>query len=374
MMNEQQRLVVTGWSCISPYGIGAEAFRVGLALGAVPEADVLPLIADDETAPYPRARIAAGFDIGVELGKKGTRTLDRLTALSIATVGLALRDRATVAEEDRSRTSVVLGSSQGSLRSISGFTRETLRHERPDYVNPALFPNTVMNCAAGQTAIWHGCCGPNVTVSAGHLSAISAIRFSMIALRQGYADLVLAGGAEEFTGPNAWAHYLTNDEATRAHSPLAEGCAIFAIESAVTAVEKGRKAHAEILGAVLATYGIHASDAAMTDALATCIGNLLDKHSVTPDQIALVCKSALEPKLSDIEDTAIDQVLTGSTGVQRLGLNEVVGNAISASTAFQLAVLLTHLADGSHTGGAYALLVAIDSSGSLGAVLIRNVA
>ncbi len=365
-------LVITGWNCISPYGIGKDAFLAGIAGGNNLESELDSLLPSDETAPTNQARVAASFDIASILGKKGTRLFDRLTGLSIATVDKLLKDN--IKESEHGGASVVLGSSQGSLRSISGFTRETLRYDRPDYVNPALFPNTVMNCAAGQTAIWHGCRGPNVTVSAGHLSGISALRFSITALRQGYTDLVLAGAVEEFTGPNAWAQHVASDEEARAHAPFAEGCAMFTIETATNADAKGRKAQAEILCTELATYNANANDEEKAQLLGLRIKSALNRSGVSPEMVKIVCQSAFDAKLENVEQEALKFADLNGSGIDRIGLNKVVGNPVSAACAFQLAVLLARLIDGDHPPGSCALLTAIDNGGSLGMVLIRSVA
>lgn len=365
-------LVISSWNCISPYGIGKEAFRLGIAHGKVPDSEIDSVLLSDESAPASRARVAASFDIAAELGKKGTRLFDRLTGLSIATVDMLLKDGVSV--DERVSASIVLGSSQGSLRSISGFTRETLRYDRPDYVNPALFPNTVMNCAAGQMAIWHGCRGPNVTVSAGHLSGISALRFSTTALRQGYVQLVLAGAAEEFTGPSAWGHHLAVDEEARAHAPFAEGCAMFVIESAANAEAKGRKAHAEILHSELATYDFDADDEGKTQALTRCIQTALRLSGVNAEMVKIVCQSAFDPKLESIEQNALKKLIGVNSDIECLGLNSLVGNPVSASCAFQLAILLARFSEGGYAAGSCALLTAIDGSGSIGVVIIRSVA
>lgn len=365
-------VVISGWNCISPYGLGKDAFLAGMAKGENLDNELGSLLPAEESAPSDRARVAASFDIASVLGKKGTRTFDRITGLSIATVDKLLND--VFDESEHGSASVVLGSSQGSLRSISGFTRETLRYDRPDYVNPALFPNTVMNCAAGQTAIWHGCRGPNVTVSAGHLSGISALRFSVTALRQGYTNLVLAGAVEEFTGPNAWANHVISDQDARAHSPFAEGCAMFTIESAANAHAKGRKAYAEILYTELTTYDADADDDAKSELLGRRIDSALKRCGVSPEMVKVVCQSAFDGKLDLVERNALEHVSLHRSGIERIGLNDVVGNPVSAACAFQLAVLLARLADGDHPPGSCGLLTAIDGAGSLGMVLIRSMA
>jgi len=371
---ERSPLVITGWDAISPYGIGKAELKRAMSGSPLPVSELRPLLDEDETAPFARCHTAAAFDTREFLGKKGTRTLDRLTGLAIATVGLALKDAGIGDADDRDRIGIVVGSSQGSLKSIAGFTRETLIHERPEFVNPALFPNTVMNCVAGQTAIWHHCRGPNVTVSAGHLSAIAAIRFAIRALQRGYADTFVAGGAEELTAPNAWAYYLTASSAGLRYAPLSEGCAMFTMATAEAASMADNQPCASVLGASLATYDAvpGAAPAVRAAALAEATERLLRECRVAPGDISVVCTSEYEPELADLENIALEHVF-GPTGARldRIAVSKLLGNSISASTAFQLALLLVYM-DGATVQPRLGLLLAAEGSGSVGCLLVKS--
>ena len=184
----QRRVSVTDWSALSGLGVGRDAFRQGfLAAGDGPD-----------------GRLVEDFDAAETLGRKGTRTLDRMTAQVIATAGMVLAGRDD-SEAARARIGLVLGSSTGSVQSITDFTRDTFVRERPYLVNPADFPSTVMNNAAGRTAIWYGLRGPNSTIAAGHLTGLVALRYASRLIRLGYVDTLLVGAVEEVpTMPKAF--------------------------------------------------------------------------------------------------------------------------------------------------------------------------
>ncbi|GAA3299015.1 hypothetical protein GCM10020295_36110 [Streptomyces cinereospinus] len=105
--------------------------------------------------------------------------MDRVTALAVTAVGGLVE---AVAEELAARpeqTALVLGTGSGSVQSIMDFTRDSLSGERPYHVEPARFPNTVMNRAAGQSAIWHRIKGPNTTVAGGSLTGLLALNYAL---------------------------------------------------------------------------------------------------------------------------------------------------------------------------------------------------
>lgn len=198
-------LVVSGWSVASPYGLGAQAFAEGVRglRDAVRAGDE-----EADLGPYERAGRIPDFDVRAVLGRKGTRAMDRATGLAVATAGMLLEQAgAGLAEEVPEAVGMVLGTGHGSVQSIMDFTRDSLTGEKPFHVDPALFPNTVMNRAAGQSAIWHTLRGPNTTVSGGALTGLLALSYAARLLRRRHCEAVLCGAVEEFSRERAWLEY-----------------------------------------------------------------------------------------------------------------------------------------------------------------------
>jgi 3-oxoacyl-[acyl-carrier-protein] synthase II len=96
---------------------------------------------------------------------------------------------------DPDRRGIALGTATGAGPDIEEFLEESIRLG-DHLVNPALFPMTVHNAAAGNAAMAAQCRGPNVVVSAGTESEWSALTAAHALLCDNSADIVFVGGFE----------------------------------------------------------------------------------------------------------------------------------------------------------------------------------
>ncbi len=178
---------------MSPIGCGREAFGAALSAGV---SGIAPLDLFDTTGLRSTVAGVVTVDAASMLGAKGLRYLSRSTQwLQCATLQ-AIDDAGLASDTVRDGWALVVGTAFGSLRSITEFDHESLRHG-PSSVNPMSFPNTVVNAPAGQTAIRFGLRGPNITISAGSASGLAALAYGASLIRAGLAECVLAGGADE---------------------------------------------------------------------------------------------------------------------------------------------------------------------------------
>src|SRR2546425_921303 len=84
------RTVISSWSAVSPFGLDRADFVAGLRDR---RRCVAPIDRDRWAAPVEEAGLVPGFDARGVLGSKGTRVMDRATALAVATAGQLFRDR-----------------------------------------------------------------------------------------------------------------------------------------------------------------------------------------------------------------------------------------------------------------------------------------
>jgi 3-oxoacyl-[acyl-carrier-protein] synthase II len=183
---------ITGWSAVSPYGLDRSHFAAGIRSGRP------AMTWADPTGPASaRACLVPGFDQRNVLGRKGTKGMDRLTGLAVHAVGSA----GPCPGPD---TAIVLGTTAGSVRSMTDFTRASLTGERPFDVDPVRIPGVVMNTPAGHCAIWHGITGPNATVASGRAAGLLGLSYARRLLRAGRARTVLCGAAEEYSAARSW--------------------------------------------------------------------------------------------------------------------------------------------------------------------------
>lgn len=330
-------IALTGWETIAPSGIGAQLFP-GAGAGQIRPADFVqagyPPDLDYRFAPYEAREF---------LGKKGTRTMDRTTALAVGTAQLLFAQR-PFSDAERDRSGFVLGTSTGSIRSTSEFTRDTFIQERPFLVNPALFPNTVMNCAAGQCAIWFKARGINATIAGGRLSGFMSLQYASMMLRQKYVDLLYAGAVEELCPETAHAHQILSARGRRMPLPQGEGCAMFALERGADVRARGGRP-ATTLSALQCRRYFDEADlktAAPLAGIKQCIEDLLDKCRFGRDDIGFVSIGATSDEaVYALERQAFDDVF-GNSRTRAIDVTGHVGETYSAAFSFKLAGLLAH--------------------------------
>lgn len=350
-------LVVSGWSAMSPFGLGAEPFAAGLRAGR-------PVLRDLDQAtwpgPFDQAGLIPGFDLAAVLGK-GTRAMDRATGIAVATVG-SLVGRTGPGLSDRPQgTGLVLGTTSGSVQSIMDFTVESLVGEKPFYVDPARFPNTVMNRAAGQSAIWYQLKGPNTTIAGGALTGLLALNYAARLHRQRRAEVLLVGAVEEFSVHRAWLEWHSQDVTDR--EPLGEGGAVFVLEHGDNARRHGRTPLVTLLGSRFLAF--HEVDD-VAPALSRCVTELLHQAGAATADVALVAAAEPPGALGAQEAKALAAV-----GADRVGCRQLIGDTAAASAAFQLAAVISTAAGRADLAGRLALVTSVDANGMVGATLLR---
>jgi 3-oxoacyl-[acyl-carrier-protein] synthase II len=361
-------VVIAGWSALTSAGIGADAlagYLTGTGQAAEPArsgVEVGQLY--DEPLPSPTGHALAGFDVRAELGRKGTSAFDRATALAVVCCQDALRSAALELDDgSRPRVGVALGTSLGSFKSTSDYSRETLVQERPYLVNPVLFPNTVMNCAAGQVAIRFGLRGVNATIAGGTLAFLNAVRYACNALDRGYADAMLAGAVEEFTPHRAWAAHLTGSTAE-----VAAGEAVGIFVLARPTVDEDPGYQARILS-VSTGFGPGGAESA-EQALAGCVRRAVRQAGVDPADIDVVLTGeAAESGESEYRPVA--EALGHRP--RRVLAKRLLGECDAASGAVALAVFLAGQQSG--TGGprpGLGLITGRGPDGAVGAAVVRG--
>lgn len=345
---------------VSTAGMGLRDLSRLLEAGEPPHTEPEP----DELGDYPPVpvRPVAGFRLADHIGRKGTRNLDRLTGFGLVACEQALASPGG-APTDGARTGVVLGTSTGSIQSLSELARDTLLQERPYLVNPARFPNTVMNSCAGRIAIRNGFRGMNATLAGGRLSSLAAIRHARIALSQGRAERLFVGGAEELSAPAAWAWYrgggLSGDV------PVGEGCALFDL-GRPTEGDPPEASLGELLGCEVA----FTAGRGLAKGLTECVRTALARSGVHPDEVDVVVPGATG---NAVTGRAEQRALAAAVGTREtLPFVRLFGETYSASGALQLASVLALWGSRAGDRTRHALITNVGADGNVGALVVRH--
>jgi 3-oxoacyl-[acyl-carrier-protein] synthase II len=351
------RVTVGGWHVLCSAGTGAAAVRDRLAYAgsAHPGGPVDELYPD----PLPAAtgHALAGFDIRAHFGRKGTSFYDRVTSLAAVACHGALDDaRPRLDGVPAERVGLVLGTTMGSFTSTCDYSRDTLGQDKPYLVNPVLFPNAVMNCAAGQSAIRFGLRGVNSTIAGGRTAMFQALRYAANALDRGHADAVLVGAVEEYTPHRAWANHLAGRGV-----PTGEAAAVFVLGRSDDDTD------AEVL-AVAAGYGPGGAERA-DRALEGCVRRAVRQAEVAPERVTTVLTGEL--------DTASEAEYGPATAAlghrpPRILVSRLFGECDAVTGGLELAAVLARHQTDPRRDGQLSLLTARDPDGAVAAAVVRG--
>ncbi len=124
------------------------------------------------------------------------KSIDRISKICLATAKMALVDSKTEQNSIEEECSLFLGTMYGPLNSIHEFDSVSV-NKGALYVNPGLFPNTVLNSPACQTGIHYKLSKPIYTISNGITSALDAVGLGYLHIAGNLCPAALTGGVDE---------------------------------------------------------------------------------------------------------------------------------------------------------------------------------
>ncbi|WP_324191295.1 beta-ketoacyl-[acyl-carrier-protein] synthase family protein [Nocardia cyriacigeorgica] len=351
------RVVVTGLGIILPGGTTAGALFDTYRAG--------------RSGDYNSTELALStpvFDPAPFLSPKQRRRMDRLGVLAVASSRMALDDgRLDPDAFDSDRIGVIVGTGLGPVESLEEFTVPVLE-SGVTAANPAVFPNTVYNAAAGQVSMVLGVRGPTSTLTAAHAAGATALGVAHDLLRIGAADAALCPAVDTLS-PYALRAYRRMPAFADAPSHgyrLAEGALTLLLERESVARSRG----ARIL-AVVAGYG-NACDGLGIGrwdregrGIERAMRGALDESGLAPGDVSAIWANAAGlPAVDDPERAAIAR-LTGGSGPRVETPKQILGEPVGAG-AHLCAALAVHdpagfdgpvLINSSSMGGTHACLV-----------------
>ncbi|MDR4496605.1 MAG: beta-ketoacyl-[acyl-carrier-protein] synthase family protein [Candidatus Scalindua sp.] len=345
------RLVITGMSILSPLGLNKDEFWHNLTNGNSGIKDVT--LFDVSRYKSKKAGEISNFDAKEYLGKKGIRHIDRTSLLASSAAKLVMEDAKITheiyGEED---LGIVIGSTYGSIDSISSFDLEALK-EGPSFVNPMDFPNTVLNAPASRASIFCKATGLNSTISTGVTSGLDAIIYASDFLKLKRVKAVLAGGVHGLTPDIFWGAYKSGilsgskNGSLEISAPfdkrrngfiLGETAALLVIERLEDALKRDAKIYAEIKG-----YGNTFNpkkinhDLLDTEEGARCISVAMKDAKLKSNDISYISACANSSETGDIMETRVIEEYFGDFAKQApiSAIKSMSGECLDASGAMQ---------------------------------------
>ncbi|MFI0480824.1 beta-ketoacyl synthase N-terminal-like domain-containing protein [Actinomadura sp. 9N215] len=238
------RVVITGLAALTSAGPDLDALWDAFAKGR------------DCTSEEDGVRLGrASVETDGLLTPRDRRRMDRLGVLSVVASAHALADAGLDLDDaDRERVGVIFGTGVGPMEAMERFSRP-LFEDGPRAANPAVFPNTVYNAAAGQVAMRLGTIGPTSTVTTGHAASSGALVYARDLLEADRADGIIAVGADSLTGTVVDAYRGLGALAPETGFGLAEAGIAVVLERRTAALRRGASPYAEVLGYGIASDG-----------------------------------------------------------------------------------------------------------------------
>lgn len=354
-----KRVAITGAGVITAFGDSPAAFHSALCNG-----EKAAYRLEDSEAGVSACRQGGhigSFQPELYLKGKPLRPLDRTGRIVVTAAMLALENSGWTAEIRRSHdVGLVLGTMFGSMHTISEFDRRGLT-EGPSYVSPMDFANTVLNAAAGQTAIWHNLRGINSTIACGATSGLMALGYAADLIRYGGHTALLAGGAEEFCFEslcgfdqagllcrcNGHSEFPVPFSAQRSGFALGEGAALLMLEEWNAAMDRGAPMLGEIIGHSSA-YDPAGNGECSAETITRAINSALHDSGIGTAEMNCISASANGSVFADRNEAlAIRTAFNGSEdAVPVTAVKSMVGEALGASGALQTVALLQSMQTG----------------------------
>lgn len=356
---DAQRVVVTGLGVVSAGGSSLEDFWPLVLAGRSVAADVERI--DLSEAPIRFACEVHGFEPTSVLSAKEVRRLDRTTQLTIGAAEAAWTD-AGAPEPDPARVATVIGTGFGGLETADDGAREFLGVKpgaMKGRVNPLFVPTAMPNAGSANVAMRRGFRGPCLTITTACSAGANAIGEGMRLLRDGSADVVVAGGAEAPITPwvmsgFAAAHALSErrDDPGTASRPfdadrdgfvMSEGSAVLVLERLSDARARGATVRAELLGYGRNTDAFHLV-APPPDGRGArdCMLLALADAGLSPSDVAHVNAHGTSTPHNDVAESRAIRAVFGDSAPPITSVKGTIGHSIGAAGAIEaVASILT---------------------------------
>lgn len=260
-----RRVVVTGLGAVTPIGNSVKETWDSVKKGVCGIAPITRYDVSDRKVTL--AGEVKNFVPEAFIDKRDVRKMDRFTQFAMAAAKEAVADSGMNPQEtDPTRCGVIVSSGIGGLETIQGEDAKGLE-KGYDRISPYFIPMVISNMAAGRIAIEYGFQGMCSCVVTACASGTNAIGDAFRHIRDGYAEVMLCGGAEASITPLGIGGFTSlkalcqSGEPQRASIPfdkersgfvMGEGAAVLVLEEYEHAVKRGAKIYCEVAG-----YGVN---------------------------------------------------------------------------------------------------------------------
>lgn len=317
-----KRVVITGIGAITPVGNDINTMWESMKNG-VCGIDIISKFDPSLT----KAKVAAevkDFDPTKYIEKREVRKMDLYCQYALAAAVQAVEDSKIVGNIDETRFGVYVGSGTGGIQT---FYEQCNNMFNGKNISPFFIPMMIGNIAAGNIAIRFHAKGPCLPVVTACATSTHAVGEAFHAIKAGYADAIIAGGAEATINPLAITGFTSCKALTLSEDPkcasipfdkrrngfvMGEGAGILVLEEYEHAKARGAKIYAEIAGYgnTCDAYHVTAPDPEATGA-ANAVKLALDEAGYTGNEELYINAHGTSTSMNDSSETKAFKIALG---------------------------------------------------------------
>ena len=348
-----RRVVITGLGAITPIGKTIDVFWKACCEGK----SGVTRITNFDPAGYD-SQIAGevkDFDPYEYMSRKEAKRMGRFCQLAVAASKNAMDDSGLdMAKEDPYRIGVFVGSGVGGLDIIEA-QYKVLLDKGPQRMSVFTIPALITNMAPGMIAIKFGLKGPNLCIVTACATASHSIGEAYKNIKDGSADVMLAGGTESCIIPMGVGGFCAckalsrrNDAPEKASRPfdrerdgfiMGEGAGVVVLEELERARRRGARIYAEMIG-----YGANDDAYHMTapapngEAVARCMKKAIENAGISAGDIDYINAHGTSTILNDKYETMSIKEVLGPRAykVPVSSIKSMTGHLLGAAGAVEL--------------------------------------
>jgi 3-oxoacyl-[acyl-carrier-protein] synthase II len=312
----RRRVVVTGLGIISPCGNNNDDFSANIMAG---KSGVRRI--SSRYMGFLSSKVAAevDFDPFDYFDKRQVSGMDRVNQFALAAASQAWKDSGlSLSVKEKERAGVCIGSGMGGANTIEDLYDQLFRHNA-NRVKPLTVLMVMNNASASHISIEYGLSGPCLTVSTACASSANAIGEAFRQIRDGYVDLMLAGGAEAFLTYGSFRGWESlrvlaiedPDDPSKSCKPfsknrsglvLGEGAGVLVLEEMEGALRRQASIYGELLGYGSTSDAFHITKPSFEGQSRT-MSEALEEAEVLPQEIDYINAHGTATQWNDLLET-----------------------------------------------------------------------
>jgi 3-oxoacyl-[acyl-carrier-protein] synthase II len=357
----RRRVVVTGIGAVTPLAIGAEQSWRKLCQGKSGVARITKF--DPSTFRVQIAAEVKDFHPEDFLDRKKIRRTDPFIHYALAAARMALDDaRFIINYGNAAKVGVIVGTCAGGMATYEK-NLFALRDEGAEKVSPFFIPAFMANMAAGELSMAFGIKGPGKCVVTACATGSHSIGDAFRLIQYGEVDAMLTGGSDAYILPVGIAGLdrmraisRRNNEPEKASRPfdknrdgfvLGEGAGILVLEEMESAMRRGAKIYAEIVGYGSNIDGYHVTEPDWENQ-AECVRLALHDAAVSASDVDYINAHGTATVLNDLSETKTIKAALGehSKKVAISSNKSMIGHLLGAAGAVEAIFTVLTIRDG----------------------------